>query len=310
MLKRSLILFGCCVAVAGCSKQNSASYEQNKNAPSQMDAASESAADASGPMAPPAISPTSAPGVAFNYNYSFRIPDAKISAVQEQHAAACEALGIMRCRITGMRYTLVDEDEVQAMLAFKLDPAIARKFGKDAIASVEKAEGILVDSAIQGIDVGSGITASQNRSSTLTTELTRIEKRIATAGIGDRERTELQEQAARLREQLNGERDTRRAGEESLATTPMEFTYRGGAGIPGFDNGNPFARALDTGIVSFATMLSFVLLALGVLAPWVLLGGVLVLLFRSAAGQHMRGWFTSKQRVDEIETAPPVPKKS
>jgi hypothetical protein len=74
----------------------------------------------------PRVSVTAAPGVAFNYDYTFRLPAQRISAVQEQHAQACEKLGVNRCRITGLRYRLVSEREIEAMLSFKLDPSIAR----------------------------------------------------------------------------------------------------------------------------------------------------------------------------------------
>jgi hypothetical protein len=78
-------------------------------------------ADTSRVAGPPGIGPSAAPGVAFNYRYAFRLPGERISAVQEQHAAACEKLGLDRCRITGMRYRLLGEEDVEAMLAFKLD---------------------------------------------------------------------------------------------------------------------------------------------------------------------------------------------
>src|SRR3546814_13333291 len=68
----------------------------------------------------PNIGVTSAPGVAFNYAYAFRLDDSRIAAVQEEHAAACEALGTTRCRITGMTYRLIRENEVEAQLLFKL----------------------------------------------------------------------------------------------------------------------------------------------------------------------------------------------
>ena len=101
----------------------------------------------------PGVNVTSAPGVAFNYSYAFRLPGNRISAVQEAHAAACEKLGIDKCRITGMRYRLVDQKDVQAMLALRLDPKIARQFGKDATGVVEKSDGMLVDQEITGEDV-------------------------------------------------------------------------------------------------------------------------------------------------------------
>src|SRR3954454_15786006 len=78
----------------------------------------------------PGVDVTSAPGVAFNYRYAFRLPGNRIAQVQESHAQACEKLGLTKCRITGMRYRLVNQKDVQAMLALRLDPGIAREFGK------------------------------------------------------------------------------------------------------------------------------------------------------------------------------------
>ncbi len=281
--------------VAGCSDGNIGHTKTEEAAES----ADSSAPDTAAMKAGPGVSPSAAPGVAFNYNYAFRVPDAKISAVQEQHAAACETFGLSRCRITGMRYTVEDEDAVSASLAFKLEPSLARKFGKDAIASVEKAEGILVDSRIEGVDVGSGISASQRRSSDLNTELNRIEARLKAGGIGDRERTELQEQAASIREQLDSESTNRREGEASLATTPMEFSYRGGDGIPGFDSGNPFSKAAKSGVASAATMFGFVLLIVGVLLPWIGLLFLLAYIWRSPVLRGARGWWGNQTRTTD-----------
>src|SRR5688572_20112414 len=88
-------------------------------------------ADALAEQAGPNISVSAAPGVAFNYRYAYRLPNARISAAQETHATMCAKLGITRCRITGMRYSLVNERDVSASLELKLDPAIARHCGKD-----------------------------------------------------------------------------------------------------------------------------------------------------------------------------------
>src|SRR5688572_25971917 len=83
--------------------------------PSVSHAPPTESSDASGPN----IAITAAPGVAFNYRYAFRLPAQSIASVQEQHAQSCEKLGVNRCRITGMRYRLVNESDIEGMLAFK-----------------------------------------------------------------------------------------------------------------------------------------------------------------------------------------------
>jgi hypothetical protein len=113
--------------------------------------------------AAPGLSVTAAPGVAFDYRYAFRLPSARIAAVQEQHAQACERLGLARCRITGAKYRVVGEREIEAMLAFKVDPTVARAFGKTGVEAVDKAEGMLVDAEITGTEVSPAAAGAELR---------------------------------------------------------------------------------------------------------------------------------------------------
>lgn len=244
-------------------------------------------------IAPPDISVTAAPGVAFAYRYAFVVPDKKIAALQEQHAAACEKLGPVRCRITGMRYSLGEGDHVSGELQFKLAPDIARQFGKDGIAAVEQAAGKLVDARISGRDAGSQITASMRASAELRAELARIEAQLASGQPKDAERAELQTRVASIRQQLSAESSTRQEGQEALANTPMEFDYAGDAGFS--FGSNPFADAGDTAWASFTTMVSVVLLVLGAGLPWVLLLALLLFAWRSRPGRWVKARIVGKR---------------
>lgn len=216
--------------------------------------------------------------MAFSYRYAFVLPDTAISAIQEQHATACEKLGPQHCRIVGMHYTLVDEDQVRGQLQFKLDPALARSFGKEGIAAVERAKGRLVDAAIEGNDVGTAITESQRRSVQIAAELNRIDRLLAEKALSRTELEELRAQAARLRSQLAREVDTRGQGEEMLANTPMTFNYAGKKGFSWGDDA--IGEAWDSSRSSFATMASIILVGLGILLPWTALLGLLFFVWR------------------------------
>ena len=282
--------------LAGCSQERGEQGAANQTvnvkqeAPKiAVDAASE-AADATG-MAAPGIPASIAPNLAFEFRYAFKLPDDKISAVQEEHAEACETLGSARCQVVDMKYQQSDAKNAEAMLAFKLDPSIARKFGRDAIASVEKAQGVLADGNVTGTNVGGEIEDSQGRSALLTAQLERLDKRLAMKGLPPKERASLQDRAEDLRKELDNEGDGRRQGEVKLAMTPVIFTYTSDGGIPGFGKENPLANAGTVAANSFAAMVSFVLLALGAVGPWALLIGVLVLLWRSPMLRGVRGWW-------------------
>ena len=180
------------------------------------------------PPRPPEVSPTAAPGVAFDYRYAFRLPPERIGAVQEQHAAACEKLGPDRCRITGMTYEQDGKEEVSAQLLLKLDPQLARRFGREASDVVTRAQGLIASVQISGEDVGSAIESDQQNQAQVRESLRRIEGELAQKGRSGTERAELQRQAedlrrsARMNEQTIGER------RKQLATTPMAFRYTAG----------------------------------------------------------------------------------
>jgi hypothetical protein len=222
----------------------------------------------------PAVRVSAAPGVAFSYNYAFDLAAKRIEAAQEEHAQACEKLGLSRCRITGMRYRLVSEDRIDAMLALKLDPSVARQFGKSAIDVVTRADGKLIDSEITGEDVGSTIKAANRNVAQLTEELHRIETQLAGKGLSAAERDRLQSQALQLRQSIRASQDTRAEQEESLATTPMTFTYETG------DTGPSLGQAAKNAKASFLTGISVLLVVLITLLPWLALAGVVWMLIR------------------------------
>ncbi len=228
----------------------------------------------------PNVSPTAAPGVAFNYRYAFGLPAEAISAVQEQHAAACEQLGINRCRITGMRYRVVNERDVEAMLAFKLDPAIARRFGKQSADAVIRSDGMLIDAEITGTDAGAQIKAAAKTEAELGEELRRIEQQLGRPGIRSEERVRLEYDAQQLRQQIRAARDNQTEQRESLAVTPMVFEYGAGESAPGFDDGPSIPRALDSARENFVGGIAMLIVLVVTLLPWAVFGLLAWLAFR------------------------------
>jgi hypothetical protein len=146
-------------ALSACGAPETSSRTEGETAHADMSAAA------------PGLSVTAAPGVAFDYRYAFRLPSARIAAVQEGHAQACEQLGLAKCRITGARYKVVGQGEIEAMLSFKLDPTAARSFGKAGVEAVGKAEGMLVDAEINGRELGGEGTAAERKATLATTPM-------------------------------------------------------------------------------------------------------------------------------------------
>lgn len=232
-------------------------------------AADESSESRVAPAAP-AIAPTAAPGVAFNYRYAFRLPANRIAQVQEGHAQACEKLGIDRCRITGMLYRLVNDRDIEGQLSFKLDPGLARVFGKQGIEAVTRAAGMLVESEITGEDVGSRIASTTRSQGDVQSELEKVEQQLARAGLKSQERAELQARAGQLRDSLRSLKAGKADDQEALARTPVVYQYGSGDLAPGFDKGSPILRALENAWDNVIAGLATIIMILVTLLPWAL----------------------------------------
>ena len=220
----------------------------------------------------PGISVTAAPGVAFNYRYGFSLPAKRVAEVQEKHAQLCEKIGIAQCRITGMLYRRVNDEDIEAMLAFKLDPTIARQFGKDGIAVVDQAQGMLVEAQITGEDAGGKIEAATRSQAQLEEELRRVEAQLARTGLRSAERAELQIRAGQLRDQIRATQAGKRQQEESLARTPVVFRYGAGEYAPGFEDASPIPTAFERAGENLVAGLAALVVIVITLLPWVAIG--------------------------------------
>ncbi|TPG54916.1 hypothetical protein EAH76_09990 [Sphingomonas glacialis] len=218
--------------------------------------------------------------MAFAYRYAFRMPAAKIAQAQEAHAQACEKLGPARCRITGMRYRLLGENNVEAMLAFKLDPGLARGFGRDAIASVTAESGKLVDAEISGTDAGAAIKQLETDAARLDEQRKRNAALLDNPKLKADQRSELSTRQAELDQTAAATRDSKAAQQESLAVTLMVFDYGAGPAVRGFDPSAPLTSAANTAIGSAQFTLALLLGGLALFGPPGLVAIVVVLLWR------------------------------
>jgi hypothetical protein len=300
-----LVLLLAATALSGCGQspdRYAPSDEMSESAPRpQMEPSAPAAADSSADQtaqraaAGPNVGVTAAPGVAFNYRYAFRLAAPRISEVQEQHAQMCERLTVARCRITGMHYRVVNDRDIEAMLAFKLDPSVARVFGREGVAAVVRAEGMLTESEISGTDVGTSIRQAGRGLAELQAELARIEARLA-GRISGSERERLDYEAQQLRQQIAGLRASREAQQESLATTPMVFRYGSGDLVPGFEQRPTIAQAFERARDGFLDGATLLLIVLITLLPWAAALGLGWLLVRYVR----RRWFRKGETGTEV----------
>ena len=253
--------------------------------------------EASDTSTAPNISPTAAPGVAFNFVYDFNLPDERISATQEAHAAACEKLGPARCRITGISYAVDQHEQVTAELDLKLDPAIARQFGNSAKQSVEVNDGTLIRLNIGSSDEGQTIQQAIKQKSDVAGRIAELQQELARTKVGTATHANLLSQIQELQQQASEQGHAIEAGQAALASTPMAFHYYGRGGVPGF-RGNPVRAAWQTFVTTVVWLVQILLQVLAVLVPLGILLAIFIALWRTKPFRMFRGWIAGPKEAD------------
>lgn len=216
--------------------------------------------------AAPDVAPSAAPNVAFRYVYRFALAPQDIAATQEKHAAACEALGLSRCRITGVAYRRSGKDAVYAELDLKLAPDIARKFGKDATALVEAARGSLSDLEIGGEDQSAAIESGSDSVAAAEAERTRLERALADGSAPPSLRAQLHEQLALQSDAARSAARDLRTARALVTATPMHMSYSTDGYMSGFRIDRTTREALNvaSSLLNILLAIAIVLAALAV----------------------------------------------
>ena len=228
-----------------------------------------------------AATPGDAASGAFDYRYAYRLSAARIEAVQESHAKRCEQLGPARCRIVAVRFNRDDQNNVAATLTLRIDPTLARAFGRQASATVTASGGALIAADVVGADPAAG--RGEAVTARLRAALDNAEAQ-ARANPGD---ATITARAARVRAAIATIGELDQGAGTALATTPMILTYASSGNIPGV--GASADASFETAGATFMTSLAGLAVVLAGVAPWALLliGGALAL--RWLLGREERG---------------------
>jgi len=219
------------------------------------------------------VAPADAASGAFDYRYAYRLPGARINAVQESHAKGCDQLGPARCRITAVRYKVDEQSNVVATLTLRIDPTLARAFGKQASATVTSSGGALISSDIAGADS----IAAAGRGEAVMAKLRDALDNAEAQGRAKPGDATIAARADRLRTAIATIGELDQGAGSALATTPMILTYASGGSIPGV--GASADASFETAGATFMTSLAGLAVMLAGVGPWALLliGGALAL---------------------------------
>jgi hypothetical protein len=214
---------------------------------------------------------------AFDYRYAYRLPSGEIRAVEDSHAGGCDRLGPARCRITAMLYNVDDQSRVNATLTLKIDPTLARAFGKAAAATVQASGGALTSAEVAGADSLAASGRGDSAIERLRDALGNAEAQSREASSTPDQRAQANAKAERLRAAIATIGEVDQVAGTSVATTPVILTYTSGGVIPGV--GASADASFDNAGATFLSSLAGLAVVLAGVGPWalLLLGGALAL---------------------------------
>jgi Flp pilus assembly protein TadB len=196
-----------------------------------------------------------------------------------------------------MTYSVDQNKQVTAELDLKLDPSIARQFGKSAQQSVEGNDGKLVRLEIGSSDEGQVIEQASKQKNDRSAQIAQLQQELAKTKPGTPARANLMSQIQALQQQASEQSRVIESSQAALATTPMAFHYYGRGGVPGF-RGNPVREAWHTFVTTVVWLVGMLLQALAVLIPVGLLIAALVALWRTRPMRALRRWIKGPQELD------------
>lgn len=215
----------------------------------------------------PDVGISSAPGIAVNYRYGFRLPVERIAATQEDHAAQCEALGPATCRVAGMTYHVGRDRSVGASLELRLAPDVARHFGRQAIDTVGKHGGMLIDARIDSEEAGATLAMANADNASRTAERTQIEQQLAKPGLPATERVKLQERRSFLADTNRQTASVASDAAFKLSQTPVTLDYQSGDVDLSLSDG-PILGSIKDGWSNIVSGFAIILLIAITLVPW------------------------------------------
>jgi hypothetical protein len=191
-----------------------------------------------------------------------------------------------------------EDDAVAATLQVKLEPSLARQFGKVATGDVTKADGRLSSTEFTGEDTAEEASQAVRGLAESRSRIASIERQLQNPALKDKERAQLQGELQQLRNRSSEAAATQVGVAQKLASTPMEFNYYGRGGVTGFQGRNPMMDAARSFVSSLVTMITLLLQALAWVLPWALLAAAILMLARSRAGKAVRRFFAPPQTVE------------
>lgn len=300
---KSLLAALCLLALAGCSApQRAETGEHGSASTTATDAVAPASAPApSEPMgraaqggdapAPPATTTPGAPvtGVgmapttpmlAYSYGFDIQAPSDRARALMLRHQAACAAAGPAQCQVVSANESKTDQDQFSGNLQLRAAPGWLDRFRAGLDQDAAGAGGHVIGSRVESEDLTRAIVDSDAALRARTTLRTRLEALLATRPGELSDLLEVERELARVQGEIDATQSELAVMRTRVATSAVTLNYGSRGVLARPDVFQPIIDALNSSLSLLAQSVGAIIHIIAVLAPWVLVIGGLLWLFR------------------------------
>ena len=268
-------------------------------APSDTDASSAAAARSSAPAAP---NPAASPMLAYSYDYGVEAPAAKVRALMATHQAACDAAGPSVCQVTGAEASEDGKDQVSAKLTFRATPAWLKGYDDRLSQDAARVGGRLVKSAVTSDDLTRDIVDTDAAVKAKTALRDRLQAVLEQRPGQVEDLLKVEEELATVQGDLDATASELAVMRQRVATSDVTIEYDSAGVLAPQGVWSPVSNAIVSAAGILAGSLAAMIELVAGLAPWLLVVGLVVWLFRKRLPKWGRA-------APKAAAAPPPPPK-
>ncbi len=219
------------------------------------------------------------PQIAYTSHYSFELPAAAISTVQQRHVAACDRLGPARCHVLDMQSATQDGKATGGTLKLVVEAGLARRFAATLAKAVSDGGGKQSDSRIEAEDLSKQIVDIEARLRAKQVLAGRLMELLETRRGPVADLVEAERQVSAVQEEIDAAQSWLAEARGRVAMSTFELSYETDGAIGG-GFWDPLKSSLSTMGGFFGQSLAALITLIAFLLPWALVGGAIFALWR------------------------------
>jgi hypothetical protein len=224
--------------------------------------------------------PVSLPRIAYSYGYTFRLAADAVPTVQERHLEMCRQLGPARCRVVNLQRSAPSGEYMTAATTLQVGAPIAQAFGRRLVASAAEQGAENIDRSISGEDLSRQMIDTEARIRTREALIRRLTVLLETRSGNIQQAVEAERAISTAQEELDAARGWLAEMRTRVDMSTFNLSYQSGAPLGG-GMSDPIREAWGEVGSVFARSVAALILLVGILLPWLIVGAGVFFLVRS-----------------------------